>query len=61
MASYEEFEAWYRASSDAADPDNFTGDLLSGRPVAEFGVQLIVGDDPLPSRPNPQIQEGRSL
>jgi hypothetical protein len=55
MASYEEFEAWHRATSSEA------GDWPLGPPVAEFGVQLIVGDDPLPSRPNPQIQEGMSL
>lgn len=59
MASYEEFEAWHRASRDATDPGNFTGDWPLDRPLEELGVKLIFGDDPLP--PPPQIQEGISL
>lgn len=59
MASYEEFEAWHRQSSDTTDVGNFTGDWLLDRPATEFGVKLIVGDDPLPA--NPQIQEGMPL
>jgi hypothetical protein len=51
MASYEEFEAWHRATSSEA------GDWPLGPPVAEFGVQLIVGDDPAAVAPQPSNPE----
>ena len=54
MASYEEFETWH-AARNGADPQDVSGG--SNVPPAEFGVKLLMGDDPLPPLPKRGIEE----